>query len=460
MWAQGRWWPVSVCPRLRTLRSLDGWAAIEAAWAATLEQALALSDRHGVGLDLNPANFGFGRRAEGGGARGPIWYLDDEVYSALELSDLAAAVVSRISEYPEVDEARWRSFGQRLRAQLGARLGAYWWRHSASGAPAEGARPGVGEARAWAALIEQVADVPLAPSWEAARAALSAGLRARPRVELRQDEGAQLGAGAALPAKLTAVIADVHANLAALEAVIEAGEAAGVDSWLFLGDAVGYGPQPREVIARLAELPRLEGIRGNHDHMLCFGGDYEANRMARESLRYAREVVGEDERAWLMALPVEREGVLGAAPGVEPGRWLAVHGAPVDPARFRAYVYSLSYRPNLEHLVTLGTNLCFHGHTHVPMAYRLGVEAEAEPEQLELREGGTLSIDGARALLFNPGSVGQPRDGDTRASFALWDRPGRSLSLRRVRYPLAETVAALDDAGLPEDLIARLELGR
>lgn len=414
-----RWWPVSVCPELETLRGLADWAALRQPWAKVIGRSLELSNRHGVGLDLGPANFGFEAEA---GPRAPVWYLDDETYPALELADIAQAVVNRIPEHEAVEAGAWRAYARELRGQLEPSIVGPWQ---------------------WRELLLQLQDVALAPRWQPRRAALVRGLRdvseMRRRAAPRREQP-----------RLTAVIADVHANLPALEAVINAAESAGVDSWLFLGDAVGYGPHVEACVRRLAELPNFLGVRGNHDHMVCFGGEEEANRLARSSLRYAREQLGDRSSGWLMSLPVEllRED------------WMAVHGAPVDPRRFMAYVYQLSFRANLEHLAAGPRRLCFHGHTHVPMIYRLAEAEGSEPESITVDEGFEFELEGARAVLVNPGSIGQPRDGDTRSSFVLWDRVADRLRFRRVRYPVLSTIAAVHDAGLPEDLAARLEIGR
>ncbi|MCA9685429.1 MAG: metallophosphoesterase [Myxococcales bacterium] len=457
--SEDRWWPVSVCPQLLTLRAITDWRRFSRSWSGVIARAIELSRHHNIGLDLGPANFAIEAGLDPAAA--PIWYIDDELYPALELSEIAAAIVNRIPEQPALDDDDWYDFGQELRGRLEPYIAGPWQ---------------------WSELFLQIGDVPLAASHDEARAALLTGLRELDDkvafaassasgwriVDLgRDDEPRDLDeplanadtshpptSSATQPA-LTAVLADVHGNLAALEAVIAAAEAEGVDSWLFLGDAVGYGPHSREVVARLASLPNFAGIRGNHDHMLCFGGEHEANSLARVSLAHARRTMDEAGRAWLMTLPVELRGPLAD----DDQGWLAVHGAPVDPARFTAYVYSLNFRANLEHLVADPARLCFHGHTHVPAVYCLR-KAAGVGEQLELDEDRELVLPTAVATLVNPGSVGQPRDGDIRASFALWDRRAMRLRLRRLRYPLSQTTAAMVAAGLPDDLVARLEIGR
>lgn len=452
------WWPLSVCPELVTLRSLADWPSRSRAWAAALALALDVSQRHGLGLDLGPANFGM-RAAPAANElhAAQLWYLDDELYPPLELVDLAQAIVGRIPEEPEIGLDVWQGFGEYLRALL---------------------KPRVGDDVAWRELLQVLGDPVLAECFHGRRAALLRGLErgsiALPTLERvgagrladtlddTRDEGRDEAPSsrtretsselrtalfAAPELRRTALIADVHANLHALEAVIAAAEAEGVDSWLCLGDVVGYGPQPKACIARVRALPNLLAIRGNHDHMCCFGGEHASNRLARTVLAWTRGVLDEAELRWLMSLPVEHLD----------DRWQAVHGAPIDPDRFSAYVYTLSYRANLAHLAAGGRTLCFHGHTHVPMIYRIGGPEGAQQQQ------GTPDLElalEAVPMLINPGSVGQPRDGDRRAAFAIWDRERETLGFRRVAYPVHRTIAELAALGLPDELATRLELGR
>jgi len=426
-----RWWPISACPEVVTLRRVREWERFAPLWASALAMGLELARHKAIGLDLNPANFGVApEAADGDEFAGQLWYIDDETYGPLEVTDIAEAIVGRIPEWPRINLERWREFGRLLRGLL---------------------EPILTRPADWAALSEALAQALIAQRWSSARAALLDG------VERRGPPSAPTLRRLAT-AQRTALISDVHANLPALEAVIAHAEREGVDSWMFLGDAVGYGPHPRECVARLASLSGLTGLRGNHDHMACFGLDAGANSMALSSLRYARAKLGEREREWLMALPVELLGP----------DWLAVHGAPVDPLRFNAYVYAMSYHRNLAHLEAGSRRLCFHGHTHVPMVYRRGATPEAVAEAVPIdrdagHEGVAINVHALRgggAMLVNPGSVGQPRDGDPRAGFAIWERAAGCIRFHRVAYDVASTCADILAAGLPEDLATRLELGR
>jgi diadenosine tetraphosphatase ApaH/serine/threonine PP2A family protein phosphatase len=132
-----------------------------------------------------------------------------------------------------------------------------------------------------------------------------------------------------------------------------------------------------------------------------------------------------------------------------------VHGAPKDPHRFRAYVYELTFEANLDHIAADGIRVCFFGHTHVQMVY----ERTADGRSCRLGAPGLVDISKGRALLVNPGSVGQPRDSDPRAAFAIWDREHQTVSLHRVPYAIGPVVESIRKLGLPEQLAARLTHG-
>lgn len=420
--AREHWWPVSVCPQLRSLRELRDWATFSERWAQVIGFALERSVADRVGLDLGPANFGLSLDQQAGVTDVECWYLDDETYAPLELEDVAQAIIARVPEWPDVDASGWCTFGSYLRGLL---------------------EPLQLQPRRWLELRERIADVPLAPRWHPQRGALLQGL-GRPRAIANSS-----GVWPRRSPQRTAVVADIHANLDALEAVIDDAERERIDSWLLLGDVVGYGPDPSACIRLLDELPELIGVRGNHDHMACFGLERGINELARASLLHTRARLDARERDFLLALPVELRGP----------DWLAVHGAPIDPRRFRAYVYELNHRANLEHLLAGSRPHCFHGHTHVPRVVRMG-RSGGGIEIIDPAAGVVVDMGRPGAMLINPGSVGQPRDGDPRAGYAIWDRVERSVQFRRVAYDVAHTRARLRDEGLPETLAARLALGR
>ena len=237
-----------------------------------------------------------------------------------------------------------------------------------------------------------------------------------------------------------AVLSDIHSNLVALDAVLA--HAGTVDAVWHLGDVVGYGPDPDGVVARLIGVGAV-GVRGNHDAAALGGREIDwFNPEARAAAEWTRDTIDGTTRAWLSALP-ERHAI---------DQMTLVHGSPRDPIR----EYISSGAVALENLDVLETAFGLHGHTHVPVAFCLG------PDQ-QLRvvgpgAGGSLTLDGQRALI-NPGSVGQPRDGDPDASYLILDPDTATVTWHRVAYDIAAVQAAIRAAGLPGRLADRLAFG-
>ena len=238
-----------------------------------------------------------------------------------------------------------------------------------------------------------------------------------------------------------AIVSDIHSNLHALEAVLAAIEAEAPDELWCLGDLVGYGPRPNECCALIARQADV-CLGGNHDlavrgtiHLEEFGGD------AAVAARWTRDVLAPEAQALLDRLEPQ-----GTAHGVA-----LYHGSARDPI----WEYVLSDEGALATLELAGTPLVLVGHSHVALKV---VQSGDELDGGGAAAGTELELDGRRALL-NPGSVGQPRDGDPRAAFLLVDLDARQASFRRVEYDVARTQREMRDAGLPEMLSARLTLG-
>jgi len=399
------WYPLTVCPELLTLRRLLTFAARSTAWIEMIQDALDVQRMHHIGLDLNPANFA----REGAGS--PLFYLDDELYPTLDERAVASAMVARVPEEPDVLPPAWKLWGLALRVSLATgRL-------------------------AWDRILDEIRMYPLAERYEPRRAALLDGL----------VERAATKAPRATNEQITCVFADVHANLAALEAVLEDARERGADEFLFLGDAVGYGPDPAACVRRIAELRNATLVRGNHDHAIATGRlDVGMNSLARQCAEWTRTTLGVAELDWLRALPTEHVG----------DGWIAVHGAPKDPHRFLAYVYELTYEDNLRHLRGQGIPICFYGHTHVQL---LHVEQASGPTKLAGVRA--VELNPLHYWLVNPGSIGQPRDGDPRAAYALWNRRTQQLATLRVAYDIERTASALAATPLPSQLAVRLRGG-
>lgn len=251
----------------------------------------------------------------------------------------------------------------------------------------------------------------------------------------------------AAAATRVALLADIHANLDALEAVLAVDEVRDADELLVLGDSVGYGPDPAAVVDRLRGEPRSVVIRGNHDHAIGgAGGPAGFHRDALWSAQWTIARLDDAQRAWLAALPVERLV----------GDELALHGAPIDPQRFNAYVYAMTAEENLDRLELDGVPVCFYGNTHVAGAWvrrgrgRAGVFTPPDH---------ALALRGLTAALVCPGSVGQPRDGVPGAAYAMFDRAEGVVRWGRVAYDVAPVQARMRSEGFPAKLIDRLDVG-
>lgn len=250
----------------------------------------------------------------------------------------------------------------------------------------------------------------------------------------------------------TLIVSDVHSNLEALEAVIADAEAGGGFGRVWcLGDTVGYGPEPGGCLARLRQFPLL-AVAGNHDWAAT--GQIDAddfNGYARAAVIWTAQQLTADERAFLSGLPEVAE----SAP------FTLAHGSLREP--LREYLF----RPadTLDTFAMLETAYCLVGHTHYPAIFReSGGPAGGELPQWEAPpHGWRTPLTGPRCII-NPGSVGQPRDHDSRAAYAVYDDGGNggepAIEHRRVAYDIAATQEKMQRAGLPEFLIERLELGR
>lgn len=250
-----------------------------------------------------------------------------------------------------------------------------------------------------------------------------------------------------------AIISDIHGNLDALEAVLaDAGE---VDEVWCLGDLVGYGPQPNECVA-LLEARGAKCVAGNHDRA-CIGmmDTSEFNPEASEAAQWTHAQLTEAHIAYLAALP-ERIQV------GEASEFTVVHGSPREPVW--EYLTHVSVaRLNFDYFQT---PYCLVGHTHVPLVFQRPWPDERSPDYRTIvPQADTLLELGPNRLIVNPGSVGQPRDGNPEAAYMIYQgrdaKAGKAatLTLRRIAYPVASVQQKMREAGLPPRLITRLTYG-
>lgn len=263
-----------------------------------------------------------------------------------------------------------------------------------------------------------------------------------------------------------AIISDIHANLAAFQAVLD--DLDTVDRIWCLGDVVGYGPDPNECVDLLRGLPHI-AVAGNHDWAVI--GELslsDFNSDARQACEWTRDQLTPENMAYLTQLPTT----------IIQGNFTLVHGSPREPV----WEYLLYPRAAQQNFAYFQTHYCLVGHTHVPAVFQgvlltervdgtvtrpfhqvlasLGQESRQGPDLPEtlIRPDTPLTL-GTRRLILNPGSVGQPRDGNSQASYAIYDTGREAIEYRRVPYPVEETQARMKKVGLSQRLIKRLSMG-
>jgi predicted phosphodiesterase len=237
-----------------------------------------------------------------------------------------------------------------------------------------------------------------------------------------------------------AILADIHGNLNAFETVLrDIEQRGGVDEFWCLGDVVGYGPDPSECIALLRQHPHI-CVAGNHDWAAIGKVDIaDFNLHAAEACRWTGGRLTPEDIAYLENLPLR----------LERGDFTIVHGSPREPI----WEYVLSAAVAEENFTCFDTKYCLIGHSHVPAVFSLG-DSDCSIEGL----GQSLKLGGHR-LMVNAGSVGQPRDGDPRASYAIYDAEEQVIEHCRVEYDVAGVQQRMMSLGLPQFLVERLGHG-
>lgn len=244
-----------------------------------------------------------------------------------------------------------------------------------------------------------------------------------------------MGDGISMPSPI-AFISDIHANLPALKAVLADIAEQGVSEIICLGDVVGYGGQP----AQCVELLRQHGIvtlKGNHDAAVAHG--IEAGGRMKLMWDWTEQQLNFEQRSWLAELPMT----------LERQDFQAVHSMLPLPEEW-GYVLTASHA-NL-HFAYQTAPLCFIGHSHRPALWVAGEDAAHDITS-------PVSLDSRIRQLCNVGSVGQPRDGDCRACYVIYEASQQTVTWRRVSYDISATQKAIEDAGLPLPFAERLSKG-
>ena len=239
------------------------------------------------------------------------------------------------------------------------------------------------------------------------------------------------------------ILSDIHANIDALDEVLAAARA--WDQVLVLGDLVGYGAEPNGVVDRVRELNSVAVIRGNHDKAACGLDDgSNFNQVARFAAAWTHQTLTTDNREYLRALT--------HGPVTIDDRLEICHGAPFDEDH---YIFDAADAQRA--LETATRQVCLFGHTHLPVIFSATARqltAAIPDDSLQ-----SLALTADTRHLINPGSVGQPRDGDARAAFGFYDTDG-VIEFRRVEYDVAAAQRRISAAGLPQSLANRLAIGR
>jgi predicted phosphodiesterase len=242
------------------------------------------------------------------------------------------------------------------------------------------------------------------------------------------------------------ILSDIHANREALSAVLARVRRKRWDKTVFLGDLVGYGAHPNQTVEMVRALRPLVAIRGNHDKV-CSGVENGEmfNRVALQAAFWTRKRLTLANHRWLYGL---REG-----PAIVDGSFAIAHGTPIDED---AYIFGEIEALNVFRQTTFP--LCFFGHSHFPVIF--GLSSEAIHTVLTSGSAFRFRLEPGMRYLVNPGSIGQPRDGNPLASFAMFDTSTQTVTIYRVPYRIERAQRKILDAGLPRPLADRLALGR
>ena len=240
------------------------------------------------------------------------------------------------------------------------------------------------------------------------------------------------------------IFSDIHSNIEAFEKFLGQKKVKNVDKILFLGDLVGYGPDPDEVIGHFRELPHLRAVRGNHDKVIA---DLESsslfNPAAAFSAEWSKLKIDGANFQYLKQLPKGPQII---------DRFITIcHGSPFDED-----YYIFSQFEAAESFKFMETSIGFFGHTHFPIIYYLRNE---KIDIVPLSENMRIKLDVNTKYLINPGSVGQPRDKNPASSFIIFDSGKREINFIRFSYEVKATQKKIREAGLPELLASRLESG-
>lgn len=246
---------------------------------------------------------------------------------------------------------------------------------------------------------------------------------------------------------LWGIFSDIHSNLEALEAVLAVFSHEGVGGYVCCGDFVGYGPSPNEVVERVAALKPLHAVTGNHDLALLGRMDLAwFNPYAQAAAIWTRWKLSKEASGFLESLP----------PRAETPEFTVVHGSPRNPAE----EYLLTPQQFIDNQAHYKVTPCFVGHSHLTWCFSKDEKSPLGAKTHILGDRDQVTVERGTPWVINPGSVGQPRDHDPRASCGIYDDDRRRFTLLRVPYDISAVQLRMRDIGLPEFLALRLAYGQ
>ncbi len=237
-----------------------------------------------------------------------------------------------------------------------------------------------------------------------------------------------------------AIFGDIHANLEALEAILEDASQQGVTDHVCMGDVVGYNADPDACLEIIQKL-NCPTVKGNHDEEASGNHSLDSmNPVAATALEWTRQQLSDAQRVWLSRLRMVRQV----------SDFTIVHSTLDQPSHWNYVTNRFDAMSNFSYQFT---QICFHGHTHVPRVYMKSDRVQEVPAE-------SIVIEAGAKYFINVGSVGQPRDGDWRACYAIYDMEHQQIVFRRIEYDIAKTQRKIIAAGLPAMLAERIQEGR
>jgi predicted phosphodiesterase len=372
--------------------------------SALFDHYLRVAVQHKLRLDEGLSNFGVDEH-------GAVFYLDDDAYNWDRFISCAHMLGVYFRSLAWLSQTQAEDLGTIINHLIGKYFN---------------------DAQYTMVLAEQLRDIFMPSQAQQARLHAFVNALTLHRIE-RLEVGVEYQHG-----RYLALLADIHANYPALHESLAFLRDKNIDSGIVLGDIVGYGPYPSECIECLRET-RLMIVKGNHDHGLATGNYRKGfSKTATWALAWSEAHVNAEQRAWLEDLP----------PVLHGDGWHAMHGAPVDPTFFNAYVYEMTYERNLDFMEEKKLPLCFHGHTHLQ-----GIYARKPGHSDRHYHATEIALSEFSHALICPGSIGQPRDYRSGAQFAIYDRERHAVEFHVIPYDTEKTIHKMETEDFPQTLI-------